>query len=154
MNNKSQSSAGSPVSTARILHTMIRIGDIERSLAFYVGALGMQELRREDYPEGRFTLVFVGYGDEASTAVIELTHNWDENDYRHGNGFGHIAIGLDDIYAVCECLAAKGVKMVRQPGPMSVASDTGNRDVIAFIEDPDGYRIELINREAEYEHTI
>jgi lactoylglutathione lyase len=129
----------------RILHTMIRVGDLDRSLAFYVDALGMREIRRENYPEGRFTLVFIGYGDESDSAVIEITHNWDEDSYTHGSGYGHIAIGAKDIYAICERLTSMGnIKILRQPGPMTFTADNGACDVIAFVEDPDGYRIELI----------
>lgn len=129
----------------RILYTMIRVGDLDRSIAFYRDALGMTELRRETFTEGRFTLVFIGYGDEASNAVIELTHNWDQDRYDLGTGYGHVALEVTDIYAACERFSKLGVKVVRAPGPMKVASDeTGEREVIAFIEDPDGYRIELI----------
>ncbi len=132
---------------ARMLHTMIRVGNLQRSLDFYLNALSMRELRREDYPEGRFTLVFVGYGDENSNAVIELTHNWDADSYEHGAGYGHIAIGVPDIYAATERLASMGVNITRPPGPMAFgAEQAGVRDVIAFIEDPDGYQIELIEK--------
>jgi len=127
-----------------MLHTMIRVGDLDRSLAFYLDALGMHEIRRENYPEGRFTLVFVGYGDESDSTVIEITHNWDEDSYSHGTGFGHMAMGLKDIYAACEHLKSMGVKIIREAGPMTHTADNGARDVIAFVEDPDGYRIELI----------
>jgi lactoylglutathione lyase len=123
----------------RMLHTMIRVNDLEESLAFYTGPLGMKLLRRHDVPAGRFTLAFVGYGDEARDTVIELTHNWDTKSYDLGNGFGHIALGVEDIYATCDALRARGVKVVREPGPMQHGST-----VIAFIEDPSGYRIELI----------
>jgi len=129
----------------RILHTMLRVGDLDRSLAFYVDTLGMTLFRREDYPTGRFTLAFVGFGSEAHTAVIELTHNWDISSYDGGNGYGHIALAVDNAYATCEVLAANGARIVRPAGPMSNASpDRDNVEVIAFIEDPDGYRIELI----------
>lgn len=128
----------------RILHTMIRVSNLERSLAFYLGALGMRELRREDYPEGNFTLAFVGYGDEASSATIELTYNWNQDKYQPGTGFGHVAIGVFDIYATCEGLASKGINIIREPNPMSFASEASSRDVIAFIEDPDGYQVEII----------
>jgi len=120
---------------------MIRVNDLEESLAFYTGVLGMQLLRRRDYESGRFTLAFVGYGDEASTAVIELTHNWDTKSYELGNAFGHIAIGTDDIHGTCERIRAKGGKIVREPGPMKHGGS-----VIAFAEDPNGYRIELIQQ--------
>ncbi len=125
----------------RLLHTMIRVGDLERSLAFYCEMLGMKLLRRKDYPGGRFTLAFVGYGDESSHTVIELTHNWDTDFYELGDGFGHLALGVGDIYATCDSLRGKGVPIVREPGPMKHGST-----VIAFIEDPDGYRIELIEQ--------
>ncbi|MBI5164112.1 MAG: lactoylglutathione lyase [Magnetospirillum sp.] len=123
----------------RLLHTMIRVGSLERSLDFYTRLLGMRLLRRRDYPEGRFTLAFVGYGDESETAVIELTHNWDSDHYELGTGFGHLALAVPDIEAACARLAAEGVKIPRPPGPMKHGST-----VIAFVEDPDGYRIELI----------
>jgi lactoylglutathione lyase len=118
---------------------MIRVGDLERSLNFYCDILGMKLLRRKEYPSGQFTLAFVGYGDESETAVIELTHNWDTHHYDLGNGFGHIALGVGDIYATCAEIEAKGGKVVRAPGPMKHGST-----VIAFVEDPDGYRVELI----------
>jgi lactoylglutathione lyase len=123
----------------RILHTMLRVGDLDRSLRFYCDVLGMRLLRRADYPGGRFTLAFVGYGTEAETAVLELTHNWGTDRYELGNGFGHVALGVEDIYARCEELRRKGATIVREPGPMQHGST-----VIAFVEDPDGYRIELI----------
>jgi lactoylglutathione lyase len=123
----------------RILHTMLRVSDLEQSLAFYTGVLGMKLLRKKDYESGRFTLAFVGYGDEESTAVIELTHNWDTKNYVLGDAFGHVAIGTDDIYATCDRIRSAGGKIVREPGPMK----HGNT-VIAFVEDPNGYRIELI----------
>lgn len=130
---------------SRILYTMFRVSDLDRSIAFYRDALGMRELRRETFTEGRFTLVFIGYGDEASNAVIELTYNWDTDNYEHGTGYGHVALEVQGIYAVSERLEKMGVNVVRAPGPMMVAPDeTGEREVIAFIEDPDGYRIELI----------
>ncbi|WP_047396807.1 MULTISPECIES: lactoylglutathione lyase [Chitinibacter] len=123
----------------RMLHTMLRVGDLERSIAFYTEVLGMQLLRRKDYPEGRFTLAFVGYGDEASHTVLELTHNWDTSSYELGTGYGHIALETDDIYATCEAVRAKGGKVSREPGPMKHGTT-----VIAFVEDPDGYKIEFI----------
>ena len=130
---------------ARILYTMIRVGDIDRSVAFYKNALGMKELRRENFTEGRFTLVFMGYGDEASNAVIELTHNWDKDEYEQGTGYGHMALEVADIHAACKRLEGLGVKITRPPGPMKFAEDkAGQKEYIAFIEDPDGYRIELI----------
>jgi len=123
----------------RLLHTMIRVGNLETSIDFYTRVLGMRLLRRKDYPEGRFTLAFVGYGDESDTAVIELTHNWDTDSYDLGNGFGHIAIGVEDIHRVCEDIRASGGIVTREPGPMQHGST-----VIAFVRDPDGYAIELI----------
>lgn len=129
----------------RLLYTMIRVGDLDRSVAFYKDALGMNELRRENFTEGRFTLVFIGYGDESSNAMIELTYNWDEDSYKHGTGYGHVALEVSDIYATCEHLKSMGVSIVREPGPMTYAVDeTGHKENIAFIEDPDGYKIELI----------
>lgn len=126
-----------------LLHTMIRVNDLDESLRFYCEALGMKLLRKKDYPDGRFTLAFVGYGDEASHTVIELTHNWDTRAYDLGNAFGHLAIGVEDIYATCDAMRARGAKVVREPGPMKFG-DT----VIAFLEDPNGYRIELIQVKA------
>lgn len=125
----------------RILHTMIRVGDLDRSLAFYTQVLGMRLLRKKDYPDGKFTLAFVGYGEETDTAVLELTYNWGREKYELGDAFGHVAIGVSDIYKTCEGIAAKGGKIVRAPGPMKHGST-----VIAFVEDPDGYRIELIQQ--------
>ena len=118
---------------------MLRVGSLERSLRFYCDVLGMRLLRRKDYPDGRFTLAFVGYGDEATHTVLELTHNWDTEQYQLGDAFGHVAIGVEDIYGRCEELRARGAKIVREPGPMKHGSTE-----IAFVEDPDGYRIELI----------
>jgi lactoylglutathione lyase len=123
----------------RMLHTMIRVGDLDRSIRFYTELLGMTLLRRQDYPDGRFTLAFVGYGGEADHTVIELTHNWDTPAYDLGTGFGHIALGVPDIYGTCRSLAAAGAKITRPPGPMR-----HGRTVIAFLDDPDGYKIELI----------
>jgi len=123
----------------RLLHTMLRVGDLERSLSFYTELLGMRLLRRKEYPGGRFTLAFVGYGEESETSVIELTYNWDTSSYDIGNAYGHIAIGVDDIHAVCDAIRAQGGKVVREPGPMKHGTT-----VLAFIEDPDGYKIELI----------
>ncbi|HSM97799.1 MAG TPA: lactoylglutathione lyase [Gallionella sp.] len=125
----------------RILHTMLRVVDLEKSLAFYTGVLGMRLLRRSDYPEGRFTLAFVGYTDETSGAAIELTHNWGVEKYEPGNAYGHIAIEVEDAYAACEKIKQRGSKVVREAGPMK----HGNT-VIAFVDDPDGYRIELIQK--------
>ena len=127
----------------RMLHTMLRVGDLERSLRFYCEVLGMRLLRRKDYPDGRFTLAFVGYGDEAQHTVVELTHNWDTPQYDLGNAFGHLALGVDDIYGACADLRTKGAKIVREPGPMKHGS--GN-NAIAFLEDPNGYKIELTTR--------
>tara|TARA_B100001939_G_scaffold327888_1_gene322656 strand:+ start:16067 stop:16459 length:393 start_codon:yes stop_codon:yes gene_type:complete len=130
------------MSEFRLLHTMIRVMDLDRSLDFYCNKLGMKLLRKKDYPEGKFTLAFVGYGDEKNNTVIELTHNWDrEERYDLGNGFGHIALGVKDIYKVCEELDAAGVEVTRKPGPMKHGTT-----VIAFIKDPDGYMIELIEQ--------
>ena len=123
----------------KMLHTMIRVGNLARSLAFYSELLGMRVLRKKDYPGGRFTLAFVGYGDEADHTVIELTHNWDTDHYEIGTGFGHVALGVEDIYRTCDELRAKGAKITREPGPMKHGGSE-----IAFIEDPDGYKIELI----------
>lgn len=123
----------------RILHTMLRVVDLEKSLAFYTDVLGMKLLRRNDYPDGKFTLAFVGFSDEASSAVIELTHNWGVEHYDLGNAYGHIAIEVPDAYATCEAIKQRGGKVVREAGPMKHGST-----VIAFVEDPDGYKIELI----------
>lgn len=125
----------------RMLHTMIRVGDLDRSIAFYTEVLGMQLLRRQDYPEGRFTLAFVGYGSEDSNTVLELTHNWDTPSYDLGNGFGHIALAVPDATAACAEIKARGGKVVREAGPMKHGST-----IIAFVEDPDGYKVELIER--------
>ena len=126
----------------RLLHTMIRVKDLDKSLDFYTRLLGMTLLRRTDFPSGKFTLAFVGYGNEDTAAVIELTHNWDQAEpYDIGDGFGHVAIGVPDIYGTCDALAAAGASIPRPPGPMKHGST-----VIAFIEDPDGYKIELIQR--------
>ncbi len=125
----------------RLLHTMLRVGHLDRSIAFYTEVLGMQLLRRQDYPEGRFTLAFVGYGPESDGAVIELTHNWDTTGYDLGNGFGHVALAVTDAYAACAEIKRHGGKVVREAGPMKHGST-----VIAFVEDPDGYKIELIQR--------
>ncbi len=126
----------------RLLHTMIRVLDLDKSIDFYTRLLGMKLLNRNDYPSGEFTLAFVGYGDEKDTAVIELTHNWGQKEpYQLGTAFGHLAIGVPDIYKTCERLAAEGVKIPRPPGPMKHGTT-----VIAFVEDPDGYKVELIER--------
>ena len=127
----------------RLLHTMIRVLDLDKSIDFYTRLLGMKLLRRKDFEQGRFTLAFVGYGDETTDCVLELTHNWDqEGDYMIGDGFGHLAIAVPDAYSTCEALEKEGVSIPRPAGPMK----GGNR-VIAFIEDPDGYKIELIQRD-------
>ena len=125
----------------RLLHTMIRVGDLDKSIAFYTGVLGMKLLRRKDYPDGKFTLAFVGYGDESDTAVIELTHNWDTRSYDLGNGFGHLAVSVPDAYKACDAVKAQGGKVTREAGPMKHGTT-----VIAFVEDPDGYKIEFIQR--------
>lgn len=126
----------------RLLHTMIRVRDLDASIAFYTKLLGMRLLRRTDYEGGRFTLAFVGYGEESDTAVLELTHNWDQAEpYEIGTGFGHLAVGVPDIYGACDALRAAGVKITREPGPMKHGST-----VIAFVEDPDSYKVELIER--------
>ena len=125
----------------RILHTMIRVGDLDRSLKFYTEVLGMRVLRRKDYPDGRFTNTFVGYDDESQAAVLELTHNWDTKSYDLGNGYGHVAIAVEDAYKACEEIKKRGGKVTREAGPMKHGTT-----VIAFAEDPDGYKIELIQR--------
>ena len=127
----------------RILHTMIRVGDLNRSLDFYTKVLGMKELRRRDYPEGRFTNCFVGYGDESQTAVLELTHNWDTKSYELGTGYGHVAVEVEDAYKACEEVTRRGGKVTRPAGPMKHGTT-----VIAFVEDPDGYKIEFVQRKA------
>jgi lactoylglutathione lyase len=123
----------------RFLHTMLRVKDLDASLRFWTDHFGMKLLRRRDFPEGKFTLAFVGYGDESEHTVIELTHNWGKSDYQLGDQFGHVAIGVDDIYASCERLRSAGVTITREPGPMKHGST-----VIAFVEDPNGYKVELI----------
>ncbi|WP_044100419.1 lactoylglutathione lyase [Acinetobacter pittii] len=127
----------------RMLHTMLRVGNLEQSLKFYTEVLGMKLLRKRDYEEGRFTLAFVGYGDEETNTVLELTHNWDTSSYDLGNAYGHIAIGVDYAYKACEEIKARGGKVVREAGPMK-----GGVTVIAFVEDPDGYKVELIQQDA------
>lgn len=126
----------------RLLHTMLRVGDLDASLHFYTQVLGMKLLRKQDFPDGKFTLAFVGYGEESDTAVIELTHNWETSSYELGNGYGHIALGVNDVYATCETIRTAGGKIVREAGPMMHGTT-----VIAFVEDPDGYKIELIGCE-------
>jgi lactoylglutathione lyase len=128
--------------SSRLLHTMIRVLDLDRSIEFYTRLLGMKLLRKKEYPSGEFTLAFVGYGDETDSSVIELTHNWPRKQpYTIGDGYGHMAVAVPDIYATCDRLAKEGVKIPRPPGPMKHGGS-----VIAFIEDPDGYKIELIER--------
>jgi lactoylglutathione lyase len=125
----------------RILHTMLRVGDLRRSIDFYTKVLGMKVLRQKDYPDGRFTLAFVGYGDEDKEAVLELTHNWDATKYDLGNGYGHVALEVDDAYKACEEVKKRGGKVTREAGPMKHGTT-----IIAFVEDPDGYKIEFIQR--------
>jgi len=127
----------------RILHTMIRVGDLDRSIQFYTEVLGMRVLRRNDYPEGKFTLAFVGFADESVEAVIELTCNWGVDRYDLGNAFGHIAIEVDDVYVACDEIKRRGGNVVREAGPMK-----GGTTVIAFVQDPDGYKIELIQKKS------
>ncbi|WP_046560862.1 lactoylglutathione lyase [Kangiella geojedonensis] len=123
----------------RLLHTMLRVGDLDKSIQFYSGIMGMKLLRKHDYESGRFTLAFLGYGEEKDNTVLELTHNWDTDSYEKGEGFGHIAIAVDDVYAACEKIRDAGGTIVREPGPMKHGTT-----VLAFVEDPDGYKIELL----------
>lgn len=125
----------------RLLHTMIRVGDLQRSIDFYTQVLGMRLLRRSDYPSGRFTNAFVGYDDESRAAVLELTHNWDTKSYDMGSGFGHVAVEVEDAYKACEEVKKRGGKVSREPGPMKHGTT-----VIAFVEDPDGYKIEFVQK--------
>ncbi|WP_423064118.1 lactoylglutathione lyase [Candidiatus Paracoxiella cheracis] len=127
----------------RILHTMLRVTDLEKSLDFYVRILGMRLLRKKDFPEGKFTLAFVGYGDEFNSTVLELTYNWETHEYDLGNAYGHIAIEVDDIYKMCDDIREQGGKVIREPGPMKHGTT-----VLAFIEDPDGYKIELLGKKS------
>ena len=127
----------------RLLHTMLRVGNLQRSIDFYTGVLGMRLLRQKDYPDGKFTLAFVGYGDETDNTVIELTYNWDTDQYDLGTGYGHIAIEVDDVYEAVEELRNRGGKVIRDAGPMNAGTT-----IIAFIEDPDGYPVELIGRKS------
>ncbi|UTW45346.1 lactoylglutathione lyase [bacterium SCSIO 12696] len=124
----------------RLLHTMLRVGDLDKSIEFYVDVLGMTLLRRKDYPDGRFTLAFLGYGPESEHTALELTHNWDTDSYQLGNGFGHLAIEVADVYDACEQIRAKGGNVIRDAGPMKHGTT-----VLAFVEDPDGYQIELLS---------
>ena len=126
---------------ARMLHTMIRVHDLDKSIAFYTGPMGMKLLRKREVPEGKYTLAFVGYADEKEQAVIELTHNWDHEPYKLGDGFGHLAVGVPDVYGMCEQVARAGGKVTRAPGPVKFGTT-----VIAFVEEPTGYKIELIER--------
>ncbi|MCP5492786.1 MAG: lactoylglutathione lyase [Chlamydiales bacterium] len=125
----------------RLLHTMIRVGNLERSIAFYKDVMGMKLLRKKDYPEGKFTLAFMGYGDEENSHCLELTYNWDKDHYDLGSGYGHVAIGVKNIYELCELITQKGGEVSRPPGPMKHGTT-----VIAFVKDPDGYLIELIDK--------
>jgi len=125
----------------RLLHTMIRVGDLQRSIDFYTQVLGMRLLRKTDYPSGRFTNAFVGYDDESRAAVLELTHNWDTPAYDMGTGFGHVAVEVEDAYKACEEVKKRGGRVAREPGPMKHGTT-----VIAFVEDPDGYKIEFVQR--------
>ena len=136
-----QSATKSANGKFRMLHTMLRVGNLDASLKFYRDKLGMKVLRQQEYPDGRFTLAFVGYGDEDSHTVLELTYNWDQDKYDIGTAYGHVAIGVSDIYRTCDELKADGVKVIRPPGPMKHGTT-----IIAFIEDPDGYKVELIER--------
>ena len=131
----------------RILHTMLRVGSLEKSIDFYSNVLGMRVLRRKDYPEGKFTLAFVGYQEEIDGAVLELTHNWDVEKYDLGTGYGHIAIEVDDAYLACEMVKKRGGKVTREAGPMKHGAT-----VIAFVEDPDGYKIEFIQKKIRQEY--
>lgn len=125
----------------RLLHTMLRVTDLQRSITFYTDVLGMTLLRQQDYPEGQFTLAFLGYGAESENTVIELTYNWGVSSYELGNGYGHIAIAVDDVQAAVDAMRAKGANILREPGPMKAGTT-----VLAFLEDPDGYRIELLSK--------
>ena len=129
----------------RLLHVMLRVVDLERSIAFYTDVLGMRLLRRKDYPGGRFSLAFLGYGEEHDTTVLELTHNWDTTAYELGDAYGHLALGVDDIHAACAAIADRGGRLVRPPGPMKHGTT-----VIAFLEDPDGYKVELIELSSRF----
>jgi lactoylglutathione lyase len=132
--------SGGLIGPARLLHTMLRVRDLQRSIDFYVEKLGMRLLRRKDFPEGQFTLAFMGYGDEDRETVIELTHNWGDHEYSHGTGFGHVAVGVTDVYGAARALANASVKLLRPAGPLN--GDPS--EIIALLEDPDGYQIELV----------
>ncbi len=125
----------------RLLHTMLRVGDLQKSIDFYTQTLGMKLLRQKDYPDGKFTLAFIGYGDESEQTVIELTHNWDTSSYSLGDGFGHLAIEVDDVYKATDAIRERGGKIIRDAGPMNAGTT-----IIAFVADPDGYEIELIGK--------
>jgi lactoylglutathione lyase len=125
----------------RLLHTMVRVANLDESIKFYIEVLGMKLLRRKDYPSGKFTLAFVGYGNESEEAVIELTHNWDVDHYELGNAYGHIALEVDDVYEACDKIKKRGGKVVREAGPMQSGTT-----ILAFVEDPDGYKIELLGK--------
>ncbi|MBF7072476.1 lactoylglutathione lyase [Glaciecola sp. MH2013] len=127
----------------RLLHSMLRVGNLDESIAFYTDILGMKLLRQSDNQEYKYTLAFIGYGDESDNTVIELTYNWGKTDYDHGDAFGHLAIGVDDIYAVCDTIKAKGGDVYREPGPVK-----GGKTIIAFVRDPSGYAIELIQEKS------
>lgn len=125
----------------RILHTMLRVRDLNKSIQFYENVLGMKLLRKKDFPEGKFTLAFLGYDDESKSAVLELTHNWETKDYNMGNAYGHIAVEVDDLYKMCDHVKEKGGKVVREPGPMKHGTTH-----LAFVKDPDGYMVELLGK--------
>jgi len=125
----------------RLLHTMLRVGNLKKSIQFYTEIMGMKLLRQKDYPDGRFTLAFVGYGDEKNNTAVELTHNWDIVSYELGNGFGHLAIEVDDVHAACDKIKQQGGSIIREAGPMNAGTT-----IIAFVKDPDGYEIELLNK--------
>lgn len=127
----------------RILHTMLRVGNLEQSIEFYTTVLGMKLLRQKDYPDGKFTLAFVGYGPESENSVIEFTYNWDTDQYDLGSGYGHIALEVDDVYQACDDIRERGGKIIREAGPMNAGAT-----IIAFVEDPDGYPIELIGKKS------
>ena len=133
----------------RILHTMLRVGDLEQSIAFYTEVLGMRLMRRKDYPDGEFTLAFLGYQDESEAAALELTHNWGVTQYNMGTAYGHLALEVDDVYAAVEAIRARGGKILREAGPMNAGST-----IIAFVEDPDGYHIELLAPKAQSQRVM